>query len=218
MLHLVCLSVSKSNREPLTRVLGRLPHRLTFFTPGDLAATTRASTAHAEDAVGSLRTFLESRVESWQDHDPVVILSRGVGNGLVFRWLMREDDRELVTAVVLLDALPHAPSHLTEHSNELAGVIEFARDCLADPHEKRLVAVGAPPRLGVSLDTLLRAALWPTPEVGLEGRGEAPRGVELLELTELGADDLPEAALALLGSHLVPFLVSLGPASAPEPL
>ena len=222
MLHMVCLNLRKTCGELLDDILDPVPHRLTFHsTSGQSRRESSPPSRRSGGAFATLRTFLQERVSNWQGYEPLVLLSRGEGNRLVRRWLRQEEDRELVNALVMVDALHGAPAPGLEFDNEFSGVVEFARDCLADPGEKLLLALSESIQAGsvhsVGFAALLRHAVWssaPKGEVIDTGWAE---NIDIVDSPALGGEELPDPVISLLRARLVPFAIELGPASAPEP-
>jgi hypothetical protein len=220
MLHMVCLNLRKTYGDLLDDVLGSVPHRLTFHAPPDGSLNGPASSPLSGGTYATLRGFMETRVAGWQGYEPLVLLSRTDGNRFVRRWLRHEEDRELVSALVLVDALHGAPAPGTQFDDEFSGVVEFARDCLADPGEKLLLALSESIQAGsahcVGFGALLRHAVWSSAPEGEIVDTHWAENIEILDLPDLGTEELPSPAVALLRSRLVPFATELGPASAPE--
>ena len=214
MLHLVCLNVNKTQEDLLDGVLEPLPHRLTFHMGFEVPlASPRPRTASTS---ATLRSFLKDRVPNWQGYEPIVLLARTSGVKTVQRWLTQEDDRELVTALVLVD--PRSSDlDLTSFGDGRCGIIEYAKDCLADPSEKLLLSVARRPRnddtRAGSIATLLQATL-----ASSEGWLQPDRSIFAVDLDNASEADLWHRTVELLRRRLVPFLSELGPVSAPEPL
>ncbi len=216
MLHMVCLNVRKTQGEVLDDALGLVPHRLTFHV------TPHPSPGHgtASGSYTSLFGFMNAKVSGWRTDEPLVLLCHGVGNHWVRHWLRREEDRELVSALVLIDALHGAPAPGARFDEEFSGVVEFARDCLADPGEKLLLALSRTIRAGsahsVGFGALLRHAIWSSGTRASPCTASWASNIEVLDLSDLGPEDLPAPAVSLLRTKLVPFATDLGPASAPD--
>jgi hypothetical protein len=216
---MVCLNVRKTYGDLLDDVLGAVPHRLTFHAPPDDSPPSSALPRRGA-AETTLRDFMQARVSNWQGYEPVVLLCRNSGNAFVRRWLRQEEDRELVNALILIDALHGAPPPGKGFEDEFSGVVEFARDCLADPGAKLLLAVSTFIQAGsahsVGFGALLRHAVWATaaPDEIIDTRWAD--NIEIVDLPELDNADLPVPTVSLLRSRLVPFAAELGPASAPD--
>jgi len=219
MLHVVCLNVRKTCSELLDDILARIPHRLTFYAaPEDSQReATRLRPTYA-GANATLRTFMRSRVVCWQGYEPLVLLCRDGGNSLVRHWLRHEEDRELVNALVMIDALHGAPWPDAQFDEEFAGVVEFARDCLADPGEKLFLAVSERIAAGSvrsgGFGSRLRRAVWSAASDGEIIDTQWADNIDIVDVAELGTDELPSPVIALMRSRLVPFVAELDPESA----
>jgi hypothetical protein len=161
---------------------------------------------------------MHSRVICWQGYEPLVLLCRDGGNALVRHWLRHEEDRELVNALVMIDALHGAPWPEAEFDEQFAGVVEFARDCLADPGEKLFLAVSASIAGGSGrsggFGARLRRAVWSAASDGEIIDIQWADNIDIVDLAELGTDELPPPVVSLMRARLVPFVAELDPESA----
>ncbi len=226
MVHVLCVNVRKTCAEALERALVGLPHRQSFLQLRDEPRSRPpGSQPRFPTTTTSLARYLEVEVPSWIPDDPLVLLARGRGIQRAAAWLLPEEARELVSALVLLDDAPN-PDPADEAAIPLNGLIEFACDAAADPGEKLLVAASFedPPGNGDARSVvrhLRKAAITGAavtdgtdPLRGLRSFPAAtgPAG----DVAAPGdADSLPAPFLRLLEAELVPFLRALGPAPLP---
>ncbi len=226
MVHVLCVNVRKTCAEALERALVGLPHRQSFLQLRDEPRSRPpGSQPRFPTTTTSLARYLEVEVPSWIPDDPLVLLARGSGLQRAAAWLMPEEARELVSALVLLDDA-RFPETAGEAAIPLDGLIEFACDAAADPGEKLLVAASfeGPPSAGAprSVVRLLREAAI-TGTAVTDGtdplrclRSFPATAHPLLDSPPPDdADSLPAQFLRLLEAELVPFLRALGPAPLP---
>ncbi|MBN2196262.1 MAG: hypothetical protein JW751_25845 [Polyangiaceae bacterium] len=221
MLHLLCLNVRRTFGDALGRALSGTAHRLSYLhTHDDDPMSSPESRPRLPPVSATLAGYLKARVPSFILEDPLVLVARGAGVERVATWLATEEARELVSALVLLE---HAAgdAHST-NADALAGVLEFARDAVADPGEKLLVALSiGDPSGPTTLADGLRAALhedgnWAHgPQPHLHIRTLPPEASGASE-TEGEQDETASTLLRALEQELLPFLRDLGPASAPD--
>jgi len=226
MVHVLCVNVRKTCAEALERALVGLPHRQSFLQLRDEPRSRPpGSQPRLPTTTTSLARYLEVEVPSWIPDDPLVLLARGGGIQRAAAWLLPEEARELVSALVLLDDTP-SPEPTGEAAIPLDGLIEFACDAAADPGEKLLVAASfeGPPGADAprSVVRLLREADI-TGAAVTDGtdplrclRSFPAAAHPLLDSRPPDdADSLPAQFLRLLEAELVPFLRALGPAPLP---
>jgi hypothetical protein len=107
MVHLLCVNVRKTCAEALEQALARIPHRQAFLQLREEARSRPPGASLASPTTtASLARYLEVEVPSWIPDDPLVLLARGRGIERAAAWLLPEEARELVSALVLLDDAP----------------------------------------------------------------------------------------------------------------
>lgn len=156
----------------------------------------------------TLRAFLEAEVPEWSPGTQLVLVAFSSGGWAARHWMRHQADRELVSALLLLDCLYGEPGGGPCPARVVEGPIQYGLLAAAQPRQRTLVATSS--SYTQPCVARLKRALPKSPAIHIF----APAGTHREHMTAAGPESVREWVAPKLGWPLGPLALPLAGGAA----